>query len=112
MNGAGARRKGIRFEQEMVHRFREAMPGAEVRRGLQSRSGAEASDVEVPCFWPELKRHRRTNPREALRQAVDTCPGGRWPIGVCKDDDEAPFVIISLDDFLDLVAEWWARRDR
>ena len=45
MNGAGARRKGADFERAIVHRFREAMPGAEVRRGLQSRSGAEASDV-------------------------------------------------------------------
>jgi hypothetical protein len=110
MNGAGARRKGADFERDMVHRFREAMPDAEVRRGLQSRSGSEVADVDVPCFWPELKRHKRTNPREALRQAIGTCPPGRWPIGVCKDDNEPAMVVMQLDDFLDLVREWWERR--
>ena len=56
MSGARSRRKGARFEREMVLRFREAMPGAEVRRGLQCRSGAEAADIDCPVFWPELKR--------------------------------------------------------
>jgi hypothetical protein len=110
MNGAGSRRKGAEFERAMVQRFREVMPDVDVRRGLQSRSGSEVADVDVPCFWPELKRHRRTNYREALRQAVDTCPPGRWPIGVCKDDHEPAIVVMQLDDFLDLVREWWERR--
>ena len=30
MSGAMSRRKGARFERAMVHRFREAMPNAEV----------------------------------------------------------------------------------
>jgi hypothetical protein len=94
----------------MVHRFREAMPDATVRRGLQSRSGSEVADVEVPSFWPELKRHQRTNHREALRQAIENCPAGRWPIAVCKDDNEPAVVVMQLDDFLDLVREWWERR--
>lgn len=110
MSGAGSRRKGAEFERALVRRFREAMPDATVRRGLQARSGAEVADVDVPCFWPELKRHRRTNPREALRQATDTCPPGRWPVGICKDDGEPPFVVMALDDFLDLVTEWWEAR--
>lgn len=96
----------------MVHRFREAMPGAEIRRGLQYRSGTEVPDVEVPCFWPELKHHHRTNIRAALEQAVTTAPKGRWPIAVCKDDQRAPIVAMQLEDFLDLVGAWWemARR--
>jgi hypothetical protein len=110
MSGASSRRKGAQFERDMVHRFREAMPEATVRRGLQSRGGDEVADVEVPCFWPELKRHKRTNPREALRQALDNCPPGRWPIAVCKDDGEPAFVAMQLDDFFDLVREWWERR--
>jgi hypothetical protein len=110
VTGAASRRKGAQFERELVLRFREAMPEATVRRGLQSRGGSEVADVDVPCFWPEAKRHRRTNPREALRQAVDNCPAGRWPIGVCKDDGEPEFVVMQLDDFLDLVREWWERR--
>jgi hypothetical protein len=110
MNGAGARRKGADFERSLVQRFRAAMPDAAVRRGLQSRSGQEVSDVDAPCFWIEAKRHRLTNPREALRQATETCPPGRWPVGVCKDDGAEPFVVLSLEDFLDLVSEWWRAR--
>ena len=110
MSGAGSRRKGAEFERALVHRFRDAMPDATVRRGLQARSGDEVPDVDVPCFWPELKRHKRTNPREALRQATASCPAGRWPIGICKDDGAPAFVVMGLDDFLDLVTEWWEAR--
>jgi hypothetical protein len=31
---------------------------------------------------------------------------------VCKDDHEDPLVTMQLDDFLELVGEWWRRRDR
>jgi hypothetical protein len=110
MNGAGSRRKGADFERAMVQRLREAMPGADVKRGLQCRSGSEVADVDLPCFWPELKRHHRTNHREALRQAIETCPHGRWPVALCKDDHEPAVVVMQLDDFLDLVREWWERR--
>ena len=77
MSGAHSRRKGAAFERELVHRFREVMPDAGIRRGLQCRSGEEASDVEVPCFWVEAKHHHRTNVRAAMRQALDACPPGR-----------------------------------
>ncbi len=69
-------------------------------------------DVDLPCFWVEAKHHRRTNIRAAMRQAMAACPPGRWPITVCKDDHEAPLVSMQLDDFLELVGEWWRRRDR
>lgn len=112
MSGASSRRKGYDYERALVRRFREAMPGAEVRRGLQSRSGEEAPDVDLPCFWLESKRHRRTNIKAALTQAFETGPKGRWPIAVCKDDRQQAIVAMYLDDFLDLVGEWWAGRTR
>jgi len=112
MSGARSRRKGAAFERELVRRFREIMPDAGVRRGLQYRAGQEASDVEVPCFWVEAKHHHRTNVRAAMRQAIDACPPGRWPIAVCKDDHATPLVTMQLEDFLELVREWWERRDR
>jgi hypothetical protein len=112
MSGARSRRKGAAFERELVRRFREIMPDAGVRRGLQYRAGQEASDVEVPCFWVEAKHHHRTNVRAAMRQAIDACPPGRWPIAVCKDDHATPLVAMQLEDFLELVGEWWERRDR
>ena len=107
MSGAHSRRKGAEWERELVHRFREAMPDAEVKRGLQYRSGEEAPDVEVPCFFVEAKHHHRTNVRAALEQATVASPKGRWPIAVCKDDRKSPLVAMDLEDFLDLLAEWW-----
>ncbi len=112
MTGARSRRKGAVWERELVRLFRDAMPGAAVRRGLQYRSGEEAPDVEVPCFFIEAKHHHRTNVRAAMRQAIANCPPGRWPIAVCKDDRQAPLVTMQLDDFLELLREWWAQRDR
>jgi len=108
MSGATSRRKGARFERAMVHRFREAMPGAEVRRGLQCR-GEEVADVDCPVFWPELKRGKKPNIRAALRQAIEAAPKGRIPIALVRDDRAEEIVTLLLDDFLDLVSEWWER---
>lgn len=110
--GALSRRKGRRFEQELVHLFREVMPGAEVRRGLQSRSGDEVADLDCPVFWIEAKRGRLPNVRAALRQAEAATPKGRIPLAVIRDDRAEAFVALSLDDFLELVREWWEGRTR
>ena len=110
MSGAHSRRKGATFERALVHRFREVMPDAEIKRGLQYRTGEEAPDVDVPCFWLEAKHHHRTNVRAALKQAIEAAPAGRWPVAVCKDDQVEPMVVMQLEDFLELVAEWWSRR--
>jgi len=110
--GALSRRKGAAWERELVHRFREAMPGAEIRRGLQPRSGAEVPDVDCPVFWPEAKRGAKPNVRAALRQAAEAAPKGRVPIAVIRDDRAEPFVALGLDDFLELVREWWEGRQR
>lgn len=109
MSGNHSRRKGRRFEQELVHRFREAMPGAEVRRGLQCR-GEEVADVDCPVFWVESKRGKKPNVRGALAQAVAAAPKGRIPIAVIRDDRQEPFAVLLLDDLLDLVGEWWLAR--
>ena len=110
MSGVSSRRKGSQFERDMVQKFREVMSDAGIRRGLQYRSGEEVADVDMPCFWPELKHQRRVNIREAMRQAIETCPQGRWPISICKDNHKPPLVTMQLDDFLDLLREWWEAR--
>ena len=110
MTGARSRRKGASYERELVHRFREVMPGAEVRRGLQSRSGDEVADVEVPVFWVEAKRGKQPNMRAALRQAQAAAPKGRVPIAVVRDDRAEATVTLTLDDFLEFVREWWEGR--
>jgi hypothetical protein len=110
VSGARSRRKGASYERDLVHRFREAMPGAEVRRGLQSRSGGEVADVEVPVFWVEAKRGKQPNIRAALRQAQAAAPKGRIPIAVVRDDRAEATVTLTLDDFLEFVREWWEGR--
>ena len=112
MSGKRSRNKGRVWERILVKRFREAMPDAEIKRGLQYRSGEETPDVEMPCFWVEAKHHNRTNIKAAIRQAIDTAPKGRWPIAVCKDDHQPPMATMLLDDFLDLVTEWWAEKSQ
>ena len=54
MSGAHSRRKGAGFERELVQRFREVMPDATIRRGLQFRTGDETPDVDCPVFWLSL----------------------------------------------------------
>ena len=109
MSGARSRNKGARAERELVHRFREAMPGAEIRRGLQSR-GEEVPDVDCPVFWLESKHGKKPNIRAALEQARAAAPKGRVPLAVIRDDRKPAFVALDLDDFLEFVAEWWRGR--
>ena len=105
--GALSRRKGAAYERELVHRFREVMPGADVKRGLQDRDGHEAADVECPAFWIEAKRGKKPNVRAALKQATGCAPKGRTPVAVIRDDRTEAFVAMSLEDFLAFVEEWW-----
>lgn len=110
MSGLRSRRKGATFERELVWRFREVMPGADVKRGLQSRDGGEVADVDCPVFWVEAKRGKKPNVRGALRQAETAAGSGRIPLAVIKDDRSPAFVTMGLEDFLELVKEWWERR--
>jgi len=84
----------------MVRLFREALPGTEVRRGFQYRSGKEAADLEVPILWIETKRHRRVNLRAALMQVIESAPPDRIPVVIAKDDRAEPVVVLQLQHFL------------
>lgn len=95
----------------MVQRFAEVFGAERVHRGLQYRDGKECADVVTPALHVECKRGIRTNPRAALAQATQDCVGkGLWPVAVCKDDREEPFVTMHLEDFLELLGEWWKAR--
>jgi hypothetical protein len=103
--GALSRRKGHRFERELVHLFREAMPGAVVRRGIQARTGGECADIECPVLWLEAKRGQRPNVRAALAQAQAAAPAGRIPIAVIRDDRAEPLVALAHDSFTAFIGE-------
>lgn len=112
MDGAAVRRKGLNFEREVARMLRERMPGCDAKRGLgQPRSSAEVPDVDVPGFWIECKVGKRPPVREALDHAVECAARtkGRAPVAVVKEDRRPPFVVMPLEDWLDLVGEWWTR---
>lgn len=108
MNGAGRRRKGLQFERDVANMLRDVMPGADIKRGLQSRGGgAEEADVVCPYFHVECKKGPMPNPRAALKQAKEDAQPGMVPLGVVGDDRKPPFVVMELEDFLGFIKEWW-----
>ena len=108
MTGKRSRRKGHDFERELVRLFREAMPGADVRRGLQYRDGAECGDVTAGPLHIEAKCGKKPPLRPALDQAERTAPSWATPLAVCKSDRDEPIVVIRLDEFVGIVRSWWA----
>jgi len=110
MKGAACRRKGHDYEREIARLLAGIFGPENSRRGIQYRSGSEVPDVEVPAFWVECKRGRRTNIRAALVQASEACHAPKWLLAVCKDDNDRAVAAMYLDDFIDLVREWWTSR--
>jgi len=113
MMGLMQRNKGKVWERKVAQRFRDVLPGVGIKRGWQTRNGADAPDVDVPTLWPECKHQRKCSPAAALRQAQTAegaAGGGRIPIAVCKDNGQDPFVVLDFDDFLELFGQWWATR--
>lgn len=111
MPGRHSRTKGHQYERELARRFRAIFPDA--RRGLQSRMGYQGEavpDVDIPCFWVECKRGARVKYRAAMAQAVRDCPKGKMPVTIIREDRSEATVTMLLEDFLELVAEWWRMR--
>jgi len=113
MGGKASRTKGHSYERYIAQRMREVMPSAaeQIKRGFQTRGGgAEEADVECPFFHVETKKGKKPNPRAALKQATeDATKSGRGnvPVAIIGDDRQPAFVVMSLEDWLDLVKEWW-----
>lgn len=100
--GRRSRRKGAAWENELVALLRPVF-GEQVRRCFQSRSGQDGCDVEGTPYHIEAKHRRLVNLRSALRQGLaDT--DGRPVLVVAKDNRSAPFVVMLLADWLQLVA--------
>ena len=112
--GTLSRRKGAANERRLAKLFAEAMPGEDIRRGLQYQNRfarEKVPDVDCPVFWVEAKVGKKPNPRAAMAQAREDATKGKIPIAVIRDDG-APgdeFVCIGLTDFLDFVREWYER---
>ena len=111
--GAGSRRKGHDWERKVAELFRGVLPESAITRGWQSRSGSQAPDVDGTPFWVECKKGPKPNIRAALKQADEAgLLDPRPSLAVIRDDGQNPIVAMHLDDFLDLVGEWWERGQR
>ena len=97
--GRRSRRKGKVWERELAALLRPIFPNA--KRGFQNRSGRDGCDVEGTTFWVEAKHGKCVNVRGALKQALDDTDG-RPAVVVAKDDRSAPFVVMTLNDWLAL----------
>jgi hypothetical protein len=109
--GRRSRTKGATFEREISKALAEIMPDEKIQRGIQSRfGGREYADVECPFFHVECKRGKKTNIKAAMRQAIDDLGDKpKMPVAITRDDRESALVTMLLDDWLELVAEWYQR---
>lgn len=110
MTGERSRRKGHDFEREMVRLFRVAFPGADVKRGLQYRDGAECADVTAGPLHIECKCGKNPPLRPAYEQAKRGAPQWAVPVAVVRKDRTEPLVVIGLDDFSKFMFEWWTKQ--
>ncbi len=106
VSGRGARRKGHDWEREVACLFAGVF-GPAVRRGLQYRDGADATDVVgVPGWWIECKKGRRPNPIRALRQAIAATGQSKLRlVAICREDGREPTATLLLADFVLLLRE-------
>lgn len=104
--GKYQRTKGHSWERQVAILMRELFPDA--RRGMQSRDGADAPDVEGTPYHVECKVGKLPNPRAALYQAIRDAKGKRPAVAVVKDDRCTPFVVMTLPDWMQLArrAHW------
>ncbi len=110
--GRLSRNKGAEYEREIARELRDIFGDAS-RRGFQYRDGTEAGDVLNPVFFIECKRHKRCDVKKALEQAIANCNDKtKYPIAVTRDDNKRSIVTMDLEDFKDLVREWWELKAR
>ena len=118
MGGAMSRNKGHNYERELVQLFRKHFPDLTVERGLgQTRHGSDCPDVEMPHFWIEAKRGKKTNIKAALRQAFiardvreeEDC---RMPKAVCRDDREEATATLMLSDLMPMLVMWVEQEEK
>lgn len=102
--GAKSRRKGRRFEQELVRWFKAWR--VEAKRGYQSRGGgAEQADVILPGlpYHIEAKRMEKSAVYKHIEQAYEDCwrsAAGGIPVVLLKADRKPALAIMYARDWL------------
>jgi len=99
LSGRGRRAKGVRGEHEVRKLFEEH--GFDVR-GLEGLGDHYASRGRIRLHL-ETKRRERLAIPEWMRQARIEAPGGTTPVLVYRRNSEDWHVVMTLDDFFELI---------
>lgn len=95
--------KGKTFEREIARYLREH-GYTDARRGQQYHGGADSPDViGLTGFHIECKRTERFDLYGALKQSKRDSGENEIPIVVHRKNNEKSVVVISLDDFMEVV---------
>ena len=102
MMGSHSRSKGHRYERHIARKYRNA-GWPDIRRGLQSRGGHEAADVEGLPFHVECKHYAKGGLAfRAWRQAKEGCAPGKMPIVHIHEDNGLHLVVFDANDWIKL----------
>lgn len=103
--GNYARRKGAHWEREVAQAMRLALhkDSDAIHRGLQSRTGGDAPDVDAKPFWIECKKSVRVNLRGAIEQVLRDHHTGTLPIAIGRDDGAEPIAVLPFSIFLVMI---------
>lgn len=80
--------------------------GWKARRGCQFQGGPDSPDVitELPIHF-EVKAVQNLNIHNAIQQACDDCPTGKWRAVAHKKNHRGWVIAMPLEDFMDLLKE-------
>ena len=96
-----ARRLAMAFGRHLVRRARP-FPDPE----------KAAPDVDAPAFWVECAAGSVDASLVLLEAEADARGSGLWPLAVTKLPGGSPTVHMRLDDFTELLLEWWSAKER
>lgn len=98
--GKSQRTKGATYEREVGHTLARGYGMAPVRRELsQTRDGG--CDLVAGPLVVECKRRKTlATLRQWLAQVTRATPKGKVPVVVCREDQGASMVLLTLDDFI------------
>lgn len=95
-------RKGKVYEREIA-RFLRGL-GYDARRGQQHKGGADSPDVVgIKGYHIEAKRTERFDLYGALEQSTRDAADGEIPIVVHRKNGKKSVVILTLDDFMEVI---------
>ena len=69
-------------------------------------------DIDAPAFWIECAPGNVDANLALLEAEADARGSALWPLAVTKLPGDAPTVHMRLDDFTELLLEWWSGKDR